>query len=77
MLVTICGLVGNHGVARISVDDFHDPDEAEITAEEIHITVLHNEEPLPTCFRLSTTTARRLAQHLNRAIAKRGGWGPE
>jgi hypothetical protein len=71
ILVTLCALIGQHGIAEISVDDFHDPEEDEITSEEIHLTVVHNGEPLPTCFRLSTTSAQRLIRDLQIAVAKR------
>jgi hypothetical protein len=73
MLVTICGFNRNPGISRLSVDDFHDEDEAEISSEEIHVTLLHREQPIPPCFRLSVTSAKLLIQELQKAVDEREG----
>jgi hypothetical protein len=62
----------------LSVDDFKDSEEAEITAEEIHITVITTGATVETsfCFRISTTSARMLINDLTAAIARRQGGEP-
>jgi hypothetical protein len=64
--------------ARLSVDDFADSEEAEITAAEIHVTILawdgRREEPGP-CFALSVVSARQLALALDLAIRRRESAG--
>jgi hypothetical protein len=62
----------------LNVDDFHDPDEVEISSEEIHVTVVMSQTPqdTPYCFRLSTTSAKTLINELTAAIARRKGGEP-
>jgi hypothetical protein len=62
----------------LNVDDFHDLHEAEISTEEIHVTVVTSRTPqdTPFCFRLSTTSAKMLINELTAAIARRKGGEP-
>jgi hypothetical protein len=62
----------------LKVDDLHDPDEVEISSEEIHVSVLAatGGEDLLFCFRLSTVSARALVNELTAAIARRPGGEP-
>jgi hypothetical protein len=55
------------------VDDLHDPEEGEITGEEIHVSLMASAGPehLLFCFRLSTTSANLLINDLTAAIARR------
>jgi hypothetical protein len=66
---------GLDGVYRLSVDDFDDPDEDEISDEEIHLTCVRDRpatgDEFPFCFKLSTVSARRLIAELSAAIARR------
>jgi hypothetical protein len=80
ILVTFCGdSAFRHekdleGVYRLNVDDFDDPDEAEITAEEIHVTCVREKgtgQESPFCFKLSTVSARKLVAELVAAIERR------
>lgn len=72
ILVIPCGR--HDGLFYLSVDDFDDPNEVEITAEQIHVTGVELNGPgVPFCFSLSVTSAVKLAAGLNAAIAKRGG----
>jgi hypothetical protein len=73
ILVSLCDRA--RGVYRLNVDDFEDSDEAEITSEEIHITIVGcrpHGETTPVCLKLSTTSAVELVRQLSEAIAKRG-----
>ena len=61
---------------RISVDDFADPEETDVSSDQIHVTLIRMEpaeSPLPFCLKLSTTSAQELVRQLTEAIAKRGG----
>jgi hypothetical protein len=62
----------------LKVDDLDDPEEDELTSEEIHVSVLAATAPedLLFCFRLSTTSARALVNELTAAIARRSGGEP-
>lgn len=71
-------------LGRFSVDDFDDPNEFEITSEEIHLTAfladscegIFGNIRVPhaiLCFKFSTTSARELVRQLNEAIARREG----
>ena len=75
VLIAVCGPDGTSLFCRLSVDDFDDPEEAEISAEEIHVTAVVQtggpEDTFPFCFRLSTTSARILADRLRMAIDRR------
>jgi hypothetical protein len=77
ILLTVCQ--DQSSIHRLSVDDFGDFDENEITSEEIHLTILRvkrgvGEDPLPICLKLSATSAQELVRRLNVAILKRGGF---
>ncbi len=64
---------GNGHLHRLSVDDFEDPSEREITGEQIHLTMIRmgaTEEPAG-CFALSVTSARKLVRELEEAIRRR------
>jgi hypothetical protein len=64
---------GSSHLHRLSVDDFADPAEREITSEQIHLTVIRmgpTEEP-EGCFALSVTSARQLVRELRAAIRRR------
>jgi hypothetical protein len=72
ILVIPCGR--HDGLFYLSVDDFADPNEIEITNEQIHLTGVELGGPdVPFCFSLSVTSAVKLVAELNAAIAKRGG----
>jgi hypothetical protein len=75
LFVTICVRHGAGTLCRLSVDDFDDPEEIEITDEEIHVTAIVQrdgiEDTFPFCFKLSTTSARILIERLTRAIEER------
>ena len=61
------------GMIRVSVDDLADLHEAELSHEEIHLTIVGTggpEEP-PFCLALSCESARTLARELADAIQKR------
>jgi hypothetical protein len=60
------------------VDDLHDPEEGEITGEEIHVSLMASAGPeaLVFCFKLSTTSANVLINDLCAAIARRKGGEP-
>jgi hypothetical protein len=71
-------LLSPHGregsMCSLHVDDFHDPSEEEITADEIHVTCVRLSGPgedAPFCFQLSSTSARKLVDSLTLAITKR------
>jgi hypothetical protein len=75
VLIAACAPDGISHFCRLSVDDFDDPEEVEITAEEIHLTAVLQtggpERAFPFCFRLSTTSARILVDRLRAAIERR------
>jgi hypothetical protein len=76
ILITLCEQSAKHRLATLNVDDFIDPSEAEITSEEIHLTILGRKrigasEHLVCCFKLSTVSARQLVEELTTAITKR------
>jgi hypothetical protein len=75
LLVCVCQ--DESRLYRLSVDDFDDSTEREITADQIHLTIIRMrpgpEEPLPVCMKLSTTSALQLVRQLLEAIGKRGG----
>jgi hypothetical protein len=62
----------------LHVDDLSDPDEVEITSEQIHVTVLTVCVPQSVlhCFKLSTVSARTLVNELTAAVARRKGGEP-
>lgn len=79
ILVRLCdGEPGPAPPARLSVDDFIDPAEREITEPEIHLTILawdgHKENPL-ACMALSTVSAEALIRELAKAIRHREAEG--
>jgi len=55
------------------VDDLVDEDEAELSDEEIHVSLMATDGPeeLVFCFRLSTTSATALINELCAAVARR------
>jgi hypothetical protein len=57
----------------LKVDDLHDPDEVELSSEEIHLSIMAatGPEDLLFCFKLSTTSAKLLANELVQAVARR------
>jgi hypothetical protein len=69
-LATACD---SHRSLYVHVDDLHDPEEGEITGEEIHVSVKATTGPedLLFCFKLSTTDANMLIHDLTAAIARR------
>jgi hypothetical protein len=80
ILVSFCGdsayrhNKGLDGIYRLSVDDFDDPNEDEISDEEIHVTCVRDQGAgveFPFCFKLSTVSARKLVAELRAAIAQR------
>jgi hypothetical protein len=76
ILVVFCQDEGT--LYRLSVDDFQDEDEEEISRDQIHLTLVKmelgkGETPLSPCLKLSTTSAKQLIRKLAEAIAKRGG----
>jgi hypothetical protein len=74
-LATACG---SHRSLYVHVDDLHDPEEGEITGEEIHVSLMAiaGPEDLLFCFKLSTTSATLLINDLTAAIARRKGGKP-
>jgi hypothetical protein len=60
------------------VDDLRDPDECELTAEEIPVSLITATGPehLVFCCRLSTVSASALIRALSAAIARRKGGEP-
>jgi hypothetical protein len=75
MLIAACQTHGPPVPCLLSVDDFEDPSEAEITSEEIHISVIPQvggcDGRVLLCFKLSTTTARILIHRLSEAVLGR------
>lgn len=75
ILAALCAPTGEPDEAcRISVDDLDDPDEADLTGDEIHLTMIggvgRREEPR-FCLRLSVISARLLIDSLEAAIRRR------
>jgi hypothetical protein len=76
ILITLCQ-PGRAKLCRLSVDDFDDPEEAEIITEEIHLTVVGRdargrEDPIAgCCFKMSTVSAAFLIDRLREAIQRR------
>ncbi len=76
LLVTVCQ--DENCLHRISVDDFDDEHEWEVTGDQIHLTIIKiergvGETALPQCLKLSTTSALELIRQLTDAVRKRGG----
>jgi hypothetical protein len=75
LLVTVCQ--DETRLYRLSVDDFDDANETEVTNDQIHLTIVRMrpgpEEPLPVCMKMSTTSALQLIRELETAVSKRGG----
>jgi hypothetical protein len=60
----------------ITVDDYDDPNEEEVTDDQIHVTVWRGMVPgadgeCDYCLKLSTVSARRLVAELEAAIRQR------
>jgi hypothetical protein len=78
ILIQMCaddGKVANKlEVSRLSVDDWEDGTEVDLTQQEIHVTIVHDHGPRlgpGLCFRLSVTSAERLVRELQEAIERR------
>ncbi len=76
LLVVVCQDEGT--LYRLSVDDFQDDDEEEISRDQVHLTLVKmalgkGETPLSPCLKLSTTSAIELIRQLTEAIARRDG----
>jgi hypothetical protein len=74
-LAVVCG---SYQSIYAHVDDLWDPDESELTAEEIHVSLMTatGPEDLVFCFRMSTISAGALIRALNAAISRRKGGEP-
>jgi hypothetical protein len=75
ILIAWCAPAGGRlRLARLNVDDFGDPSEAELSGAEIHLTIMDiaggREEPA-ACFRMSFVSAAALIRDLQSAIDRR------